>query len=235
MKTLRAALAVLCIAVVTLSAVLIIQKVAGRVRVDLTQSRLYTLSQGTRDVLARLNQPVHLKLYYARTAAMKGSEEIRYYNNYYLYVRDLLQEYASRSGGMLTLSIIDPRPFSDEEDEAIREGVQRYPLSEDEGFFFGLSADTELGKQKAIPVFRPDRQQFVEYDISRLISTVTQREKKKIGVLSSLPVMGAEMSPYLMQMMQMQGGKFRHIAHRGLQCLRQQDRVGDEGDHGRSR
>ncbi len=205
MKTFRAALAVLCIVVIALSAVLLVQKAAGRVRVDLTQNRLYTLSQGTRNILARLNQPVKLKLYYSRTAALNAPEGIRYYNNYYLYVRDLLEEYVARSHGMLTLSIVDPRPYSDEEDDAVREGVQRFPLNDDEDFYFGAVATTELGKQKVIPFFQPDRQQFVEYDVSRMISTVIQRDKKKIGILSSLPVTGADMSPYMMQMMQAQG------------------------------
>jgi len=205
MKTLRAALAVLCIAVITLCGILILQKAVGRLGVDLTGPRLYTLSEGTRNILAGLNQPVHLTLYYSRTAAMKGPEDIRYYNNYYLYVRDLLQEYVARADGMLTLEVVDPRAYSDEEDEAIRAGVQRFPLSEDESFFFGLVASTELGKQKAIEFFEPGRQEFVEYDISRLITSVTQREKKTIGILSSLPVMGPDMSPYMMQMMQAQG------------------------------
>ncbi len=80
-------------------------------RVDLTQNRLYTLSQGTRNILARLNQPVKLKLYYSRTAAMNAPEGIRYYNDYFLYVRDLLREYVARSHGMLTLSVIDPPPL----------------------------------------------------------------------------------------------------------------------------
>jgi ABC-2 type transport system permease protein len=205
MKTFRAALAVLCIAVIALCAVLVVQKVAGRVRVDLTQDRLYTLSQGTLNVLKGLNQPVRLKLYYSRTAAMSGPEDIRYYNNYFLYVRDLLREYVARSHGMLTLSVIDPLPYSDEEENAVREGVQRFPLNGDESFFFGAVADTELGKEKAIPFFQPERQQFVEYDVSHMISTVIQRDKKRIGVLSPLPVMGANMSPYMMQMMQAQG------------------------------
>ncbi len=83
--------------------------------------------------------------------------------------------------------------------------MQRFPLNGDESFYFGAVASTGLGKEKAIPFFQPERQQFVEYDVSHLISTVIQRDKKKIGILSPLPVMGANMSPYMMQMMQAQG------------------------------
>jgi len=204
-RLLGTVLAVICILLITTCAILIAQKSLGRARVDLTERHLYTLSDGTRNILTGLNQPIRLKLYYARTAALKGPEAIRYYNNYYLYVRDLLEEYVSIAGGKLDLETIDPRKFSKEEEDALAQGVKSFPISEDENFFFGLVAQTELGKVDVIPVFEPQRQEFVEYDVSRLISALVQRKRKKIGVLSSLPVMGTDMSPYMMQMLRAQG------------------------------
>ena len=204
--TLRTALAVICVGVITLGVVLIVGRVAKRARVaDLTENRLYTLSAGTKRLLAKLNQPITLRLYYSRVAARKGPEQIRFWNNYYLYVRDLLEEYVSRSKGKLRLETIDPRPYSEAEEQAIRYGVRRFQLSEDESFFFGLAATTELGKDKVIEFFEPSRQEFVEYDISKIIGALMQREKRKIGVIASVPVMGTDMSPYMMQMLQMQG------------------------------
>ena len=196
---------VVCIIVIAVCAIMIIQKIVGRARLDLTEHRIYTLSQGTRNIVAKLNQPIKLKLYYSRTAAAKGPEQIRYYNNYFLYVRDLLEEYVGLSQGRLTLSVIDPRGFSDEEEDALNNGINRLVMSEGENFFFGLLAQSELGKKKVIPFFDRDRQEFVEYDISKLISSVIRRDKEKLGVISSLPVTGANMSPYLAQMMRMQG------------------------------
>ena len=108
-KTLRTVLAVICILLIAFCAALIVQKLAGRARVDLTQHRLYTLSRGTHNILGQLNTPVHLTLYYSRVAAMKGPEELRFYNNYYLYVRDLIEEYVRLSDGKLRLTITDPR------------------------------------------------------------------------------------------------------------------------------
>ncbi len=204
-KTIRTALAVLCVLVIALCATLILQKTVRGVRADLTQDRLYTLSPGTRRILSQLNQPMTLKLYYSRTAAMKGPDAIRYFNSYYLYVRDLLEEYSKLSGGKLKLEVIDPRQYSDAEEDALQAGLKRFAISEEDVFFFGLVAQTEFGKVKTIPFFEPDRQEFVEYDISKLISTAVLRDKKKLGVLSSLNVAGPEMSPYLIQMMQMQG------------------------------
>ncbi len=204
--TLRTALAVVCVLVITFCAIFIVAEVTDRGRIaDLTEQDLYTLSQGTKNILAKLNQPITLKLYYSRTAARKGPEQIRYWNNYYLYVRDLLEEYAARSDGKLRLQIIDPRPFSDEEEEAIRYGIRRFQLSEDEAFFFGLAAVTELGKDEVIEFFEPERQEFVEYDVSKTIASLMQREKRKVGIIADVPIMGTDMSPYMMQMMRMQG------------------------------
>ena len=204
-RTLRTILGAVLIGVVAITAILIIDRVFGRAGVDLTEHQNYTLSQGTRNILSSLSTPLAMKLYYSRVAARKGPEGIRFYNNYYLYVRDLLQEYVNLARGKITLAFVDPRPFSDEEEDAMGAGIERIPLPGDEGFFFGLSVRTERGKEKVIPIFEPGRQEFVEYDISKLIANVTRREKRKLGVLSSLPVMGSDMSPYMMQMMQLQG------------------------------
>lgn len=204
-RKLRLTAAVALILLIAVNAILLGGRVVGRARLDLTEQGIYTLSGGTLKILRGLRQPVRLKLYYSRTAAVRGPEDIRYYNTYYLYVRDLLQEYASRSGGMLQLSIIDPRAYTEQEDEAIRAGVRRFPLSEDESFFFGLVAQTELGRQEAIPFFEPGRQELVEYDISKLLVEVTRSGKPRLGILSSLPVMGSQISPYMRQMMEIQG------------------------------
>lgn len=205
--TVRTALAVVLICVITLCAIFIVSDLAGRARiVDLTEHKLYTLSEGTKNILAKLNQTVTLKLYYSRTAARKrGPEQIRYWNHYFLYVNDLLAEYVAHSGGKLKLEVIDPRPYSDEEEEAIRYGIRRWQLAKDEPFFFGLVASTELGKDQTIEFFEPNRQRVVEYDVSKLLAALMQREKKKVGVLANVPILGTDMSPYMMQMLRMQG------------------------------
>jgi ABC-type uncharacterized transport system involved in gliding motility auxiliary subunit len=187
------------------SAIVVSQNIAKSLRIDVTEQRLYTLSDGTRQILAGLNQPITMKLYYTKTAALKGPDQIRYYNNYYHFVGALLEEYVAEAKGMIDLQVIDPRPFSDDELAAIRYGLKRFSISEDESFFFGLVVQTQFGVQKVIDFFSPDRQRFVEYDISYLIDTATTREKKRIGILSSLPIMGDEVTGYMAQLMRMQG------------------------------
>ena len=206
MNAVRTTLGVLCIAVIAVCVALIGIRLAGNARLaDLTEHNLYVLSDGTKAVLGKLNQPVTLKLYYSRTAALKGTENIRYFNNYYRYVRALLEEYVRLSGGQLRLEVIDPRPFTNEEQAAMEYGVKLLPITEDESFAFGLVAATELGKHKVIDLFQPERQELVEYDVTKVIAELMQRDRLAVGVLSSMPVAGEELSPYLVQMMQMQG------------------------------
>ena len=204
-RTIRVVIGVILVLVIMFSAISICQNLGKPIKVDMTEQNIYTLSDGTKAILSKLNQPLRVKLYYAKTAAMKGADQIQYFNNYYQFVKSLLEEYVAVSKGMIDLQIIDPRPFSEEEVQALRYGLQRFPITDEESFFFGLVVQTQFGVEKTIPLFSPDRQNFVEYDISYLIDTAVTRQKTKIGVLSSLPVMGSDVSGYMAQMMQMQG------------------------------
>ncbi len=203
-RALRIIAAVIFILLITFGIISICQNIGKRLKVDVTGQKLYTLSSGTKSILGKLNQPIKLKLYYAKTAAMKGPDQIKYFNNYYEFVKALLDEYVAASKGMVTLEIIDPRPFSDDEVEATRCGLKKFPVTEEENFVFGLVVQTQFGVEKSIPFFSPDRQNFVEYDISSLIDNAIARQKKRIGIVSALPVMG-EVSDYMAQMMIMQG------------------------------
>lgn len=204
-RIVRAFLGAVLVLIIAFSGISISQNLGKRLRVDVTDQGLYTLSQGTKSILGKLNQPLKAKLFYAKTAAMKGPDQIRFFNNYYEFVRTLLEEYVVASHGLVELEVIDPRPFSDEEEQAIRYGLKRFPITEEENFFFGLVVQTQFGVEKTIPFFSPDRQNFVEYDISYLIDTSITKQKKKIGVMSSLPVMGQDTSDYMTRMMAMQG------------------------------
>jgi ABC-2 type transport system permease protein len=204
-RTIRAILGAVLILIIVFSGISICQNLGSRIKVDITDQRIYSLSDGTKAILSKLNQPIKAKLYYTETAAMKAPDQIRYFNNYYEFVKALLREYVAVSKGMVQLEVIDPRPFSAEEEQAMRYGLQRFPITQEENFFFGLVMQTQFGVEKTIPFFSPDRHNFVEYDISYLIDTAITKQKKKIGIMSSLPVMGQDMSDYMARMMQMQG------------------------------
>ena len=205
-KTIRTIVAIALVGIITMTTVMIANKLTRSTRIaDMTEHKLYSLSGGTTSMLGELSQPIELRLYYSRTGAMKAAEGIRFFNMYYLYVRDLLDEYVRLSNGNLTLKIIDPRPYSEEEEEAIRHGLRRYQIKAEEGFFFGMVAVTELGKDKVIEFFDPQKQGSVEYEITKSIAQLVQRDKRKIGVIAGLPITGSDLSPYMMQMMMRQG------------------------------
>jgi ABC-2 type transport system permease protein len=204
-RTIRAILGAGFVLVIIFSAISICQNIGEPLKLDITDQRLYTLSDGTKAILSKLNQPIRARLYYAKTAALKGPDQIRFFNNYYEFVKALLEEYVAVSNGMVELEIVDPRPFTDDEEQALKYGLRRFPITQEESFFFGLVVQTQFGVEKSIPFFSPERQNFLEYDISYLIDTAVTRQKKKIGVLSSLPVMGDDVSGYMAQMMMRQG------------------------------
>ena len=204
-RTIRAIVGAALVLVIAFSGISISQNLGRRWKVDVTDQKLYTLSDGTKAILGRLNQPIKIRFFYAKTAAMKGPDQIRYFNNYSEFVRALLDEYVAASNGMVELQVIDPRPFSEEEEQALRLGLRRFPITEEENFFFGLAVQTQFGVEKTIPFFSPDRQNFVEYDISYLIDTAITRQKTRLGIMSSLPVMGDDVTGYMAQMMRMQG------------------------------
>lgn len=175
------------------------------VRFDFTEEKSYTLSKGSKQILQKLNQPLRAKLYYSKTAANKGTEGIRAFNTYFFYIRDLLEEYVSYSRNNLELEVIDPRPDTKEEEDAMAYGLKKFNLTETESYFFGLVIENNQGVEKVIEFFNPQEQEKVEYEITKLIYTVFHPDKKKVGILSSLEVLSGETNPYLMQMMRMQG------------------------------
>ena len=176
-----------------------------RARVDFTEENLYTLSAGTRSILTKLDSPVKLKLYYSKTAANKGTEGLRTFNNYYRYVQELLRQYVSHSRNNLSLHIIDPRPDTPEEEDAMAYGLKKFNLTETEGYFFGLVAENESGTEKIIEFFDPAQRDKLEYDLTKLIYTALNPQKKSVGIISSLEIMADDSNPYMAQIMKMQG------------------------------
>ncbi len=209
MKSIKQIITILLIGIISIFSILLIQNLVGNTGFDLTQNKLYTLSKGTRNIISSIDKPITFNLYYARKATLKGNNQLQFWNNYFLYVKNLLTEYVKLSNGKIKLNIIDPRPFSDAEEQALLYGIQKIPMSQDENFFFGLVMTNELGRDKVIKIFEPQRQELVEYDISKTIVNLLQRDKSTIGIISSIPIMGDELSPYMRQMMQLQGQKTR--------------------------
>jgi ABC-type uncharacterized transport system involved in gliding motility auxiliary subunit len=175
------ALAVLFLAVVMLSNV----GLRG-VRLDLTQNKLYTLSKGTQQVLRDLKEPVNLYFYFSRDAATKQAPLVM---PYAARVREFLEEVSARAGGKIHLQVIDPQPFSDDEDRAAEFGLQSL-RPDGEALYFGLAGTNSTDGRSAIPTFMADREEFLEYDVAKLIQELGTPKKPVIGLLSSIGVQG---------------------------------------------
>ena len=176
------------LALVLLFAVNILaSRTLGPVRIDLTEGNLFTLSEGTRNVLAGLRDPVTLRFYLSR----RELERAPGIGSYADRVRALLNEYQRLSGGKVTLHVIDPEPFSEEEDRAVGYGLRGVPLGLDEGvLYFGLAGTNSVDDEEVIPFFTIEREAFLEYDVTKLVHGLAQPERKVVGLLSSLPVEG---------------------------------------------
>jgi ABC-type uncharacterized transport system involved in gliding motility auxiliary subunit len=177
-----AALAVLFLGVVMLSNV----GLRG-MRVDLTQNRLYTLSPGTQQVLAGLKEPVNLYFYFSREAAAKQAPLVMPYAT---RVREFLEELSARAGGKIHLHIVDPQPFSDEEDRAGEFGLQSLQAGSGDALYFGLTGTNSTDGRASIPSFQADREEFLEYDVAKLINELGTPKKPVIGIMSSLGLQG---------------------------------------------
>src|ERR1700688_2070064 len=176
------ALAVLFLGIVMLSNV----GLRG-MRVDLTQNRLYTLSRGTQQVLGELKEPVTLYLYFSREAAAKQAPLVMPYAN---RVREFLEELAARAGGKIQLRIVDPQPFSDDEDRAAEFGLQPLHAGGGDALYFGLTGTNSTDGRASIPSFQADREEFLEYDVAKLINELGTPKKPVIGLMSSLGLQG---------------------------------------------
>ncbi|MDO8539140.1 MAG: Gldg family protein [Opitutaceae bacterium] len=166
-------------------------------RVDATADNIYSLSAGTKAMLGKLEEPVALEMYFSKDASGLPIA----YKNYAARVQEMLRQYVRASRGKLSLNVINPRPDTPEEEKATAAGLTPQVSQQGgEQFFFGLVV-TQADLQKTIPAFTPQREQFLEYDLSKLVYSVQQFDKPKLGLLSSLPLQGT--SPQEMQMMMM--------------------------------
>jgi len=192
-------------AVVAVLVILIAVNVLGgflKVRGDLTENKLYTLSPGTKKILDKLDTPVEIRFYYSRDNSSMPVP----LRTYAQEIEDLLSEYQQASHGKIQVVKLDPKPDSDAEDSARLDGVQGQTTANNltgDKIYLGLAVSC-LDAKTQISFLSPDRETLLEYDISRAVSSVVNPKKVVIGVMSALPVLGREATP--MMMMQRQRG-----------------------------
>ena len=179
----------LALAVLFLGVVMLSNLALRGMRLDLTQNRLYTLSPGTKQVLAELKEPINLYFYFSRDAAARQSPLIM---PYAARVREFLEEVTARAGGKIRLQVVDPQPFSEDEDRAAEAGLQPLQVGDGTGgsLYFGLAGTNSTDGRSVIPGFTPEREEFLEYDVAKLIQELASPKKPVIGLVSTLPMQG---------------------------------------------
>jgi ABC-type uncharacterized transport system involved in gliding motility auxiliary subunit len=186
-RGLSAVVALILAAVLAVGVNMLADRLLRSARIDLTQNSLYTLSDGTRQVLTGLQDQVTLRLFYSR----RLGAAIPAFGAYADRVRAMLEEYVAVSGGRVRLEILDPEPFSETEDRAQALGLQGVPVDQSgEQVWFGLVGTNLLDDERTIPFFQPDRERFLEYDLTRLVWELSNPRRPVLGVMSSLPLNG---------------------------------------------
>lgn len=160
-------------------------------RVDLTENKLYTLSDGMRNLLSKLEEPVHLYLYFSEKNT-QNQPELR---NYYRRVLEILEEYRLYSDGKLIIHTVDPEPFSEEEDRATQSGLQAVGLPDNTKIYFGIVGTNTFGETENIPFLQPDKEVLLEYNLGQLIYSLSRTDKIVVGLMTTLPMTSVGSNP----------------------------------------
>lgn len=179
-------------------------------RIDTTADDIYSLTPGSRAILQRMAdegaQPLDVRLYFSETAGNTLPKFIKDFVTYERYLRALLEQYSSASDGKIRVETIDPVPDSDAADRAVADGLDGKLINQNgDLFYFGLAFETQTGSRDAIEFLWPDQQASIEYEISKRIRGLVWPIRKRVGVLSSLDVLGGDQDPFMAQMLAAQG------------------------------
>jgi ABC-type uncharacterized transport system involved in gliding motility auxiliary subunit len=162
-------------------------------RADLTENGLYTLSPGTEGLLEKLEEPIKLRLFFSK----KLATEIGPLNTYAQRVQELLEQYVSRSKGRITLEVIDPEPYTDEEDQAVGYGLRGVTINTGgENLYFGLVGTNSTDQEEVVPFLQESKEDALEYDVTRMIYTLSHSKKRVVGLLTKLPMEGNPMARF---------------------------------------
>ena len=155
------------------------------IRLDLTENGLYSLSDGTRQIVSELEEPVNLYFFFSG----KASEDLTALRAYAQRVQEMLEEYQLLAGSAINLHVIDPEAFSEQEDRAAEFGLQSVPINQaGDALYFGLAGTNALDGQEVLPFFQPDREAFLEYELTKLIYNLSMSDKPIVALYAGLEV-----------------------------------------------
>ncbi len=197
-------LKIILIIIIFLSINILSAQLFKTAQLDLTNDKMYTISNVTKNILLDIKEPIKLKLY--KSEAVNKIPGLSAYAN---RVEEFLRNYSRLSRGKIILDLYQPEQFSVEEDQAVGFGIQSIPISgSGEVIYFGLAGTNSTDDEDIISVFRPDRERFLEYDITKLIYNLSKPEKVLVSVISGLPIAADPQRNYEPWVIYKQAGQF---------------------------
>ena len=175
------------LALAFIAAVIVSNQLFTGLKIDLTEHKLYTLSEGTVRILENIEEPVNLYFYFSDQSTV-GIPSLRSYAN---RVREMLDEFADAADGNINLRVIDPLPFSEDEDRAAQFGLQGVQLgTTPDPVYLGLAGTDMLDNVETIAFFQPDKEAFLEYDIAQLVNSLANPQRTVVGLVTGVEMSG---------------------------------------------
>ncbi|WP_299075512.1 Gldg family protein [uncultured Paraglaciecola sp.] len=179
----------LLIALVFIALVIVNNQALTSLRLDLTANQVYSLSDGSKQVLQEIDEPINLYFFFSD----KASKNMTSLRNYANRVESLLKEYETFSKGKLKLQVLDPQAFSEQEDQADQFGLTAANIGAvGEAIYMGLAATNAVGEQHSIAFFDPQKEGFLEYEISKLIYQLSEPEPVNVTLVTDLAIKGGQ-------------------------------------------
>lgn len=177
------------ILVVFIALVFVNNQLLSSARLDLTENQVYSLSQGSKQILKEIDEPINLYFFFSD----KASKNMTSLRNYANRVESILTEYETLASGKLKLQVIDPQAFSEQEDQADQFGLTAANIGvAGEAIYMGLAATNALDEQKVIAFFDPQKEGFLEYEISKLIYQLSEPEPVNVTLITDLAIKGGQ-------------------------------------------
>lgn len=153
-------------------------------RLDLTEGKLFTLSDGTVNILKAIEEPVSIKLYYSERIATELPEVRATAER----LKDLLIEFSDSADGNLKFEIIPVERYTESEDEASEAGLTGAQTRDGEIVYFGLVATNTVDGREVVPFVPLDREEYLEYDLISIIYRLDRTDLPVLGLITSLPL-----------------------------------------------
>lgn len=187
MKNVYSATGLVLLAILFLALTILSGAALRGMRIDLTEQGLYTLSSGTVNILEDLDEPVTLEFYFSDDA----SADLPMVRNFARRVQEMLDEMAQRSNGKLQVRRVEPEPFSEAEDQAASYGLEAVPVgSGGESLYLGVVGTNTIDGLEVLPFLSPSREQFLEYELARMVSLLSRPDKPRAALLSGIDMDG---------------------------------------------